>query len=319
MSSKTRTRKTSSTGTTRPATTLRSVPDPETAATTRTDTEDKLWEVLHANPNGTAADLSVAAKIGKSTAQKILAKWAADGSVTRTAGIVEGGRRAADLWTITDIDADPAEDIDPTSTAQAAPDSPATPDDTDTTATAESEVPPLTDAVLNTAAPVDQGDAAAPEEDDSTATVHEDPDHTDADTTTAAEEKATESPDTDPTAVGAPVTAQPVMKPDAASPSATWPGVWSGRVLHQVAPDNMRRLKAQGRVFGLAECGAACVPASPVRGPSRTYCTTCWPNQKTAQEAQLPSLPKRVPGFVPPRQPARSNPHSPWFTAHDVA
>lgn len=98
-----------------------------------------------------------------------------------------------------------------------------------------------------------------------------------------------------------------------------WPGVWSGTVLHQVAPDNMRRLKAQGRVFGLAECGAACVPASPVRGPARAYCPVCWLNQKVVQEAQLPSLPKRVPGFVPPRQSARSNPSSPWFTTHDVA
>ncbi|MCU1680206.1 MAG: hypothetical protein JWQ81_945 [Amycolatopsis sp.] len=109
MSSKTRTRKTSTTATTRSATALRSVPDQKTAATTRTDTEDKLWEALHTNPNSSAADLSVAAKIGKSTAQKILVKWEADGSVTRTAGIVEGGRRAADLWTITDIDAAPAE------------------------------------------------------------------------------------------------------------------------------------------------------------------------------------------------------------------
>ncbi|AHH95720.1 hypothetical protein GCM10010174_38740 [Kutzneria viridogrisea] len=52
------------------------------------------------------------AKIGKSTAQKILVKWAADGSVTRTAGIVEGGRRAADLWAITEIDAEPVDQSD---------------------------------------------------------------------------------------------------------------------------------------------------------------------------------------------------------------
>src|SRR5437879_1774482 len=71
----------------------------------RTAAEDKLWETLHSHPNGTAAELSAAAKIGKSTAQKILVRWAADGSVTRTSGIAAGGRRAADLWAITDTDA----------------------------------------------------------------------------------------------------------------------------------------------------------------------------------------------------------------------
>ncbi|GGM93348.1 hypothetical protein GCM10011609_33540 [Lentzea pudingi] len=89
--------------TTGSATTLRSVPDQTVAANLRTDTEDKLWKALHANPNSTAADLSLLAQIGKSTAPKILAKWASDGAVTRTPGIAEGGRRAADLWVITDF------------------------------------------------------------------------------------------------------------------------------------------------------------------------------------------------------------------------
>ncbi|WP_236703778.1 MarR family transcriptional regulator [Lentzea aerocolonigenes] len=70
----------------------------------RTDAEDKLWEALHAHPNTTATDLAQIAKIGKSTAQKFLAKWAGDGSVTRTAGIATGGRRAADMWAITPSD-----------------------------------------------------------------------------------------------------------------------------------------------------------------------------------------------------------------------
>jgi hypothetical protein len=148
MSSKTRTRKThptSSTGSTGSTRTLRSVPDQMTAVKVRTDTEDKLWEALHANPSSTATDLAGAAKIGKSTAQKILVKWAGDGSVTRTAGIAEGGRRAVDLWSITDVDAAPveadqagdapADDADPADTAQAdpdSPDSPVAPDATDT-------------------------------------------------------------------------------------------------------------------------------------------------------------------------------------------
>ena len=119
MSSKTRTRKTRTTATAATATrALRPVPDQPTTATARTEAEDKLWAALHANPNRTTADLSTAAKIGKSTAQKILVKWAGDGSVTRTAGVAEGGRRAADLWAIAEVtdaalDDTASEQIDP--------------------------------------------------------------------------------------------------------------------------------------------------------------------------------------------------------------
>jgi hypothetical protein len=129
MSNKTRTRKTRTADTTASATRLRSVPQQETTATIRTDAEDKLWEVLHANPNSTAATLSAAATIAKSTAQKILVKWSADGSVARTAGIAEGGRRAAHLWAIIDSgtattvdqgDGDQAEDRESEETVQPA-------------------------------------------------------------------------------------------------------------------------------------------------------------------------------------------------------
>jgi hypothetical protein len=112
MSSTTRTRPTRTTAdTSESAGRLRAVPDQTVTTKVRSGTEDKLWTALHANPNSTATDLSLSAEIGKSTTQKFLAKWASDGSVTRTAGIAEGGRRAADLWAITDIDtaqADPA-------------------------------------------------------------------------------------------------------------------------------------------------------------------------------------------------------------------
>lgn len=100
MSSKTRTRKnrTTKTGST-PA--LRPVGDQTATATARTEAEDKLWEALRAHPNSTAPVLAGAANIGRSTAGKILTKWAKDGSVTRTPGIAQGGGRAADLWAIT--------------------------------------------------------------------------------------------------------------------------------------------------------------------------------------------------------------------------
>lgn len=104
MSSKTRTRKTRSTNATTAPATLRAVPDQDPQSRTRTDAEHKLWEALRANPNSTTADLARTAKIGQSTAGKILPKWQEEGSVTRTPGIARGGRRAADLWTITDTD-----------------------------------------------------------------------------------------------------------------------------------------------------------------------------------------------------------------------
>jgi hypothetical protein len=126
MSNKTRTRNNRTISTAGSTATLRAITDQDTAAKVRTDTEDKLWEALHANPNSAAADLASAAKIGKSTAAKILAKWAKDGSVTRTPGIAEGGRRAADLWAITDTEVDtdptdraPAGDTDSTHSPQA--------------------------------------------------------------------------------------------------------------------------------------------------------------------------------------------------------
>jgi hypothetical protein len=167
MSNKTRTRKTrtaTATTTTGTTATLRSVPDQTTAATVRTDTEDKLWEALHANPNSTATDLSSVAKIGKSTAQKILVKWAGDGSVTRTAGIAEGGRRAADLWAITEIDAAPVDtapvgDADETDTTQADPDSPVATDTDDATPAEDAPTEPATTEPTDDAADDAQGTA----------------------------------------------------------------------------------------------------------------------------------------------------------------
>jgi len=81
----------------------------------RTESEDKLWQALRAHPGRTAAELSVLAEIGKSTAGKILAKWATEGSAVRTASVVEeGGRRGGDLWT-------PAAEVDePEETAEEA-------------------------------------------------------------------------------------------------------------------------------------------------------------------------------------------------------
>lgn len=167
MSSKTHTRKTRTTSSTGSTRTLRSIPDQATGVKVRTDTEDKLWEALHAQPNSTATDLSIAAKIGKSTAQKILAKWAGDGSVTRTAGIAEGGRRAADLWAINEVNTAPVSadhvddapaDDDSADAAPADPDTPVAPDapdaatTDDATPTKGDPTPPTNTERIDTAA-----------------------------------------------------------------------------------------------------------------------------------------------------------------------
>lgn len=164
MSSKSRTRTTSPAA--KPASsvrTLRSVPGQAVAATDRTDAEDKLWEALRAIPNSSATDLSVAAKIGKSTAQKILTKWADHGSVTRLAGIAQGGRRAADLWAITSADSTQnavgssetsvADDSDVTRVAEAEPDAATVPvpgDSGNTTATENNSTDPADTQLVDT-------------------------------------------------------------------------------------------------------------------------------------------------------------------------
>ncbi|MGH3609628.1 MAG: MarR family transcriptional regulator [Pseudonocardiaceae bacterium] len=73
----------------------------------RTAAEDKLWAALHAHPAATTGGLAAQASIGRSTAAKILAAWATEGSVTRTSEPAPGGRRAADIWRITGITQQP--------------------------------------------------------------------------------------------------------------------------------------------------------------------------------------------------------------------
>lgn len=81
---------------------LQAVSDPTSGPAGRTAAEDKLWAALHAHPGTTAADLATHTGLGRSTAGKILAAWARDGSATRSSVLSEGGRRSADTWTIGD-------------------------------------------------------------------------------------------------------------------------------------------------------------------------------------------------------------------------
>lgn len=226
MSSKTRTRKTRTTAT-GTARTLRSVPDQPTTATVRTDTEDKLWAALHANPNSTAADLSAAAKIGKSTAQKILVKWAGDGSVTRTPGITDGGRRAADVWAITEIDTATTPDSAPDAVTDGAP------ADERTVDTAPADTTPE----QQTTAPADSDLA------DNTADV------------TPAEETLAESADAEPTAAPAPEDTQDTTdatddtapeKPEPANAEAAKPA-------DGATPDDATQTASDGGTGGTSE------------------------------------------------------------------
>jgi hypothetical protein len=84
----------------------RVVPETNPAPAGRTAAEDKLWAALHAHPATTTGDLAAHAGIGRSTAGKILAGWATEGSVTRASEPGPGGRRAADTWRISDTTQD---------------------------------------------------------------------------------------------------------------------------------------------------------------------------------------------------------------------
>jgi hypothetical protein len=238
MSTKTRTRTTSTraagatTGTTGSAPTLRPVPDPDTApvAAGRT-TEDKLWAALHAHPNSTAADLSTTAGIGKSTAAKILARLAGEGSVTRTSGIADGGRRAADLWAITtaaDTTADsPADTVAPDRVEQddvdpVVVDDPATADNPEATHTtpADGVHPEPTDPT-----PTDDAPASA---------------DTEPDTATAPDVQGAAAPEVAATVAAEPVTDPTVSTAEGGASAATADGDGAGVKAARLAPGALR-------------------------------------------------------------------------------
>ncbi|RSD16309.1 MarR family transcriptional regulator [Amycolatopsis eburnea] len=79
---------------------------PETKNTSATDAqpetaEPKVRRALEANPGATTAALASAAGVGRSTASKLLSRWAAEGLVTRTAG---KDQSVPVTWTLRDDD-----------------------------------------------------------------------------------------------------------------------------------------------------------------------------------------------------------------------
>lgn len=101
--------------------------------TATTTTAETVARTLAAHPEGiTARDLATAAGVGNSTAAKILAAMATDGTATRTPGPANGKGKSADIWrpvttteeaTMTTTDEAPATD-ETAATDEAAADAP---------------------------------------------------------------------------------------------------------------------------------------------------------------------------------------------------
>ncbi|MDT8916057.1 hypothetical protein [Amycolatopsis sp. PS_44_ISF1] len=101
---------------------------PSTEQLSTKTTEDKVHPALAAIPGSTTAQLAMAAGVGRSTAAKILARWAREGTVIRTAG---DGPRIPDTWALAapDGSAAAANTGDPLADTLLALDDPAEPAD----------------------------------------------------------------------------------------------------------------------------------------------------------------------------------------------
>lgn len=80
--------------------TLHAVAEDPAGYVPATEAGKSLWSALLEHPDSSAAELAIAAGIGKSTAPKLLTQWLAEGRVTKTPGIAHGGTRVADRWAI---------------------------------------------------------------------------------------------------------------------------------------------------------------------------------------------------------------------------
>ena len=80
--------------------TLHVVPEDPSSYEPATEAGKSLWAALLEHPDSSAAELAIAAGIGKSTAPKLLTQWLTEGRVTKTPGIARNGTRVADRWAI---------------------------------------------------------------------------------------------------------------------------------------------------------------------------------------------------------------------------
>ncbi|WP_216211120.1 hypothetical protein [Amycolatopsis aidingensis] len=86
---------------------LRVVTDTDGLASGKPNSDDRVFAALRNNPGATTAAVAIAAGVGRSTAAKILARWDAEGTVTRTPG---ADHRSPDTWTVPSLDADCTDD-----------------------------------------------------------------------------------------------------------------------------------------------------------------------------------------------------------------
>jgi predicted ArsR family transcriptional regulator len=72
--------------------------------TTKANADQSILEALIEKPESTPTEIAQATGLSRSTVGKQLAALERDGTVTRTAGEHEGGRRAPDRWSTATID-----------------------------------------------------------------------------------------------------------------------------------------------------------------------------------------------------------------------
>jgi Tfp pilus assembly major pilin PilA len=126
---------------------------PETKNTSATDaqsetSEPKVRRALEANPGATTAALASAAGVGRSTASKLLSRWAAEGLVTRTTG---KDQSVPVTWTLRDDDQnDKAAEVATTEEAAADTADQRTEDPTAETDAREGDPSPVPDSEVGT-------------------------------------------------------------------------------------------------------------------------------------------------------------------------
>jgi hypothetical protein len=93
--------------------------------------EQAVLEALASNPDATVADVAAAAKVGRSTAGKVLTRLTSSGEIRRTEGGRDGARRLPDRFALASAetaaaDGEPkaAEDATPKAAADAKPNAP---------------------------------------------------------------------------------------------------------------------------------------------------------------------------------------------------
>jgi hypothetical protein len=94
--------------------------------------------------------------------------------------------------------------------------------------------------------------------------------------------------------------------------SGVWRAVLHCGVLHDVYGGS-DQLRVDGKVFGIAACGAVCTLDAD--GPGCERCAKCFPRWLDQDTLVIPrhNLPKRIPRQAPAPRPRHANHYSDWF------